>query len=221
MSATAQSPRDDAQAYHATRLTADPRRTVLWQALWRHHFRKLVSPDDCVLDLGAGHGDFINAVVARRRIAIDAWPGVRSLVAPGVEAVVGPIEDLSFLEDGSVDFAFASNVFEHLSQEQLARVLAALRPKLSARGTLNILQPNYRYAYREYFDDYTHVAVYSHVSLADFLEASGYAVVSVAPRFMPLSVKSRMPVHPWLIALYLALPAKPLGKQMFLRARPR
>jgi hypothetical protein len=54
-----------------------------------------------------------------------------------------------------------------------AATLAALRRKLSPGGTLNILQPNYRYAYREYFDDNTHVAVYSHISLADFLAANG------------------------------------------------
>ena len=76
-------------------------------------------------------------------------------------------------------------------------MLDALRVKLSARGTLNILQPNYRYCFREYFDDYTHIAVYSHISLADFLTANGYQVLSVAPRFLPLTVKSRLPVSRW------------------------
>ena len=95
----------------------------------------------------------------------------------------------------------------------------ALRRKLSPEGTLNILQPNYRYAYREYFDDYTHVAIYSHISLADFLTANGYQVIETRPRFLPLTIKSRWPVHPALIAAYLKSPIKPLAKQMFLRAR--
>ena len=129
--------------------------------------------------------------------------------------------DLGFLTNKSVDFAFASNLFEHIPQEAFAQVLDGLRPKLSDRGTLNILQPNYRYASREYFDDYTHVAIYSHISLADFLTANGYEVTQVVPRFLPLTVKSRMPVSPWLIAAYLASPIKPFGKQMFIRARPR
>jgi hypothetical protein len=120
-----------------------------------------------------------------------------------------------------VDFAFASNLFEHLSQPALAEVLRGLRQKLSPRGSLTIVQPNYRYAYKEYFDDYTHVAVYSHIGLADFLTANGYEVLEVVPKFMPLTVKSRMPVSPWLIAAYLASPIKPLGKQMLLRARPK
>ena len=88
-------------------------------------------------------------------------------------------------------------------------------------GTLTILQPNYRYAYREYFDDYTHVAIYSHISLADLLTAHGWDVVEVRSRFLPLTVKSRMPVWAPLIGAYLAAPIKPLGKQMLIVARPR
>ncbi len=206
-------------AYHEVRHKADPRRTVLWETLWRHHFSAIVPPSACVLDLGCGYGEFINSVAARRRIALDSWDGFRGFLAPGVEAIVASVTDLDRIEDGLVDFAFASNLFEHLTQVDFATMLAALRPKLSPGGTLNILQPNYRYAYREYFDDYTHVAVYSHISLADFLAANGYEVFETRPRFLPLTVKSRLPVHPALIAAYLKSPVKPLAKQMFLRAR--
>ena len=209
----------EVNAYHEVRLTRDPRRLVLWRTLWRHHFSAIVPPSACVLDLGCGYGEFINSVEARRRIALDSWDGFPAFVAPGVEAIVASVTDLDRLEDGVVDFAFASNLFEHLTQADFATTLAALRRKLSPEGTLNILQPNYRYAYREYFDDYTHVAVYSHVSLGDFLVANGYRVIETRPRFLPLTIKSRAPVHPALIVAYLKSPIKPLAKQMFLRAR--
>lgn len=207
--------------YHETRFTPDARRTVAWQALWRHHFSRMVAPEACVLDLGCGYGDFINNVAARRRIAVDAWPGFAAHMAPGVEPHVGSATELAFLGDAEVDFAFASNLFEHLTQDELARLLGSLRPKLSGSGTLNILQPNWRYAFREYWDDYTHVTAWSHTGLSDFLAAHGYEVFDVRPRFMPLTVKSRLPVSPMLIRLWLASPVKPGGKQMFLRARPR
>lgn len=207
--------------YHASRFVADPRRDVLWQSLWRYRFSTMVAPDDCVLDLGAGYGSFINTVIARRRIALDAWEGFPAHLAPGIEHHVGSVTDLGFLDDGTVDFAFASNLFEHLTKEDFATVLAMLRTKLSSRGTLTIVQPNYRYAFREYFDDFDHKAVYSHVSLADFLDANGYDVFLTEPRFMPLSVKSRLPVTPFLIRAWLASPIKPIGKQMLMRARPR
>ena len=206
--------------YHDSRLSHDVRRDTVWRALWRYYFRKIVPADGCVLDMGCGYGEFINHVEARRRIGLDMWEGIRAHLAPGVEPLVGSVTDLGAIEDNSVDFAFASNLFEHIPQEALVAVLAQLREKLSERGTLTMLQPNYRYAYREYFDDYTHVAIYSHISLADLLVANGWEVLEVKPRFLPLTVKSRLPVSQWLIRLYLALPFKPMGKQMLLRARP-
>ena len=206
--------------YHDSRLSHDIRRATVWQALWRFYFRKIVPADGCVLDMGCGYGEFINNVTARRRIGLDMWEGIRGHLAPGVEPLVGSVTDLGGIEDDSVDFAFASNLFEHISQGALVAVLAQLRAKLTKRGTLTMLQPNYRYAYREYFDDYTHVAIYSHISLADLLVANGWEVIDVKPRFLPLTVKSRLPVSQWLIRLYLALPFKPMGKQMLLRARP-
>jgi SAM-dependent methyltransferase len=205
-------------AYFETRFAPDPRRDVLWQALWRYYFSRIIAPGDCVLDLGAGYGSFINNVRARRRIAVDAWPGFVSLLDPGVESHVGDVTDLEFLRGDTVDFVFASNLFEHISQVDLATLLARLRTLLSPRGTLNVLQPNYRYAYREYFDDYTHRTVYSHVSLCDFLEAHGFAIQECHPRFLPLTIKSRVPVWAPLIGLYLVSPFKVMGKQMLVRA---
>lgn len=206
-------------AYFQTRFVHEPKRDVLWQTLCRYHFSRLISASDCVLDLGAGYGSFINRVVAKRRIAVDAWEGFASYLNPGIERHIGDVTDLSFLEPASVDFVFASNLFEHISQQDFASVLAQLKPALAADATLNILQPNYYYAYREYFDDYTHRTVYTHRSIVDFLEAHGYDVIECRPRFLPLTVKSRLPVSPALIRLYLSSPWKPLGKQMFLRAR--
>lgn len=208
-------------SYHESRFAPDAKRDVVWQALWKFYFSRLVPADGCVLDLGCGYGNFINNVVARRRIALDRWPGFSAHIAPGVEAIVADVTDLSGVPDGAVDFCLASNLFEHITQADFREVLTGLRKKLSARGTLSILQPNYRFAYREYFDDYTHIAVYSHVSMTDFLTSNGYEVVATIPRFLPLSVKSRLPVSPMLIAAYLASPIKPMGKQMLIRARVR
>ena len=199
----------------------DPKRAKVWRALWRFWFSKRIGANDTVLDIGAGYGDFINAVRARRRIATDLWPGLRDHVAPGIEVIIGSADEIAGIETGSVDFAFASNLFEHLHQDQFASVLTRVRQLLSDRGTLTILQPNYRFAYREYFDDYTHVAVYSDISLADFLAANGWEVLEVHPRFLPLTIKSRLPTSEFLIGAYLHSPVKPMGKQMLLVARPR
>ncbi len=207
--------------YHETRFAEDRRRNVVWEALWRSYFSRHIGPEDCVLDLGAGRCEFINNVSAKRRIAVEMWPDFPALLEPGVEPIVGDIADLDAIESNSVDYAFASNVFEHVTQEHFAKALKALKRVLSEKGRLTILQPNYRFAAREYFDDYTHVSIWSHVSIADFLGANGYEVIDVKAKFLPLTVKSRLPVHPLLIRGYLASPVKPLAKQMLIVAAPK
>ena len=207
--------------YFQTRLPPNSRREVLWRTLCRHHFSRLISDSDCVLELGSGYGSFINHVVARRRIAVDSWTGFTEHLEPGVEGRVGDVTDLSFLEPHSVDFAFASNLFEHISHEAFASVLTQLKTALALGGTLNIVQPNYYYSYREYFDDFTHRTIYTHANITDFLEANEYRVIECRPRFLPLTIKSRLPISPLLIRMYLASPWKPLAKQMFVRAIAR
>ena len=205
-------------SYHDTRLPYDARREVLWKTLCESYFQPLIPSDACVLELGAGYGHFLNHIRCARRIGVDAWEGMTGYLDSGVIAHVGNVTDLSMIPKQSVDFVFASNLFEHLTQKDFATVLEQLREKLKPGGTLNLLQPNYRFAYREYFDDYTHVAVYSDQSLVDFVTSNGFRVTECRPRFLPLTVKSRMPVSPFLIRLYLLLPFKPLGKQMLVRA---
>ena len=209
------------QGYFDIRFVSDRRRDRLWMTLCRHYFDRLIHRDFTVLELGAGYGHFINNVVCRKRIAIDAWDGFLRFLNEGVEGHIGDVTSLDFLEDASVDFVFASNLFEHMPQASFAHVLGTLRRKLRTGGTLNILQPNYRFCYDEYFDDYTHVTVYSDRSICDFLRTHGFDVIQCEPRFLPLTVKSRLPVLPWLVRLYLSSPVKPLGKQMLIRARPR
>jgi SAM-dependent methyltransferase len=208
-------------AYHKVRLGHQGKRSVVWAALWRYYFRHRIDSSDTVLDLGCGYGDFINHVVAKRRIALDLWPEFVSHIGPGIETLVTSLTDLSALENGTIDYAFASNVVEHVTKDEFASLLACLKTKLSARGRLTLIQPNYRYASAEYFDDYTHISIWSHVSLADFLTVNGYEVIEMRPRFLPLTVISHIPVFPPLIGLYLISPFKPLGKQMLLSARAR
>ncbi len=211
---------DTVSGYHATRFPPDARREVLWKTLVACYFQRLIPEDGCTLELGAGYGHFINHVRSRRRIAIDVWEGLTCHAAPGVETLIESVCDLSGLAPASVDFAFASNLVEHLTQQEFATLLGQLRQKLRPGGTLNLLQPNYRFAWREYFDDYTHVTVYSDRSLCDFVEANGFRVIESRPRFLPLTLKSRFPISPLLIRLYLLSPWKFRGKQMLVRCTP-
>jgi len=208
------------KSYHETRFPPDHRREIVWRTLCSSFFNKLVRPDADVLELGAGYGHFINNIRCGSKTAVDQWPGLLDHLDPNVKGHLGSVTDLDFVDDHSIDFVFASNLFEHLTQQDFALCLSQIRKKLRPGGTLNILQPNYRLAYKEYFDDYTHVSVYSDLSLSDFLAANGFAVTESIAGFLPFSIKSATgPVRPWLIRLYLASPWKPFAKQMFLRVK--
>ena len=206
-------------AYHDTRLQYDPRRATLWRALTRHYFQKFVDPRHTVLELGAGYCDFINNIDAQRKYAVDSWDGIQKYAARDVTAIVGDVSDLTVVADRSVDLVFASNLFEHLRQDEFRAALAVIKAKLKAGGALAILQPNFRFAYREYFDDYTHRTIWTHVSLPDFLSENGFRPEVVQARFLPFSLRSQLPVWEWAIALYLRLPFKPFAKQMLVIAR--
>lgn len=208
----------DAQ-YHQTRFGPDPRRKVLWQTLVAGFFQKQIQPSAVVLELGAGYGDFINAVKARRRLAVDLWSGMMTHLESGVEGLVTSVTQLDAVADDSVDYVFSSNCFEHLSQADLVICLGQLKQKMKPGAQLTIVQPNFKYCAAEYFDDYTHVSIYTAQGLSDLLAAHGFHITRCVPRFLPLTLKGRWPVHPWLIRLYLLSPFKPLAKQMLITAR--
>src|SRR5690242_9584465 len=146
-------------AYHDTRIEYDNRRQLLWRTLCSSYFQRLVKTADVVLDLGCGYGDFINQIRCARKIAVDQWSGAIDYVGPDVEVHISSIVDLSGIQDCSIDFAFASNVFEHVQKTDFVDSLREIRRVLRPDGTLNILQPNYRFCSNEYFDDYTHVSI--------------------------------------------------------------
>ena len=81
--------------------------------------------------------------------------------------------------------------------------------------------PNFRLRPHEYFDDYTHVAVFTDRSLPDMLEANGFTRDHVDARFLPLTLKSRLSFGHRLVPLYLRLPWRPLAGQMLVIATRR
>jgi hypothetical protein len=55
-----------------------------------------------------------------------------------------------------------------------------------------------------------HVAIYSPVSMCAFLAANGCEILDMVSRFLPLTVKSRLPVSSFLIRLWLNSAIKPM-----------
>lgn len=216
----ASSPRE---GYWGAHLRYEPERELVWRELARV-IQEDVPEHGRLLELGAGYCYFVNHIRALERHALDTEPRVREFAGDGVKVHVGSCTDLRAFADGSLDVVFASNLFEHLTREQFEATVREARRVLAPGGRLIALQPNYRHCAREYFDDYTHVTVFTDWSLARWLEALGFRVTKMVPRFMPGDFRSSRPKWPWLVRAYLALPTwlRPLAQQMYCVAeKPR
>lgn len=207
--------------YYDTRYTFDSGRAKVWRAI-AEYLQKYVRGDiDRVLDLGSGYCDFINNIRARYKLAVDTNPAGSQFCREGVTFYCAPANDLSVLETSTIDVLFASNLLEHLDDSELLGAVKEFNRVLTPGARVILMQPNYRYAYREYFDDYTHKKVFTHISLRDFFEANGFEAISIYPRFLPFSLKSKLPKSYLLTKLYLYSFFKPMAKQMLLVFRKR
>ena len=208
-----------ANRYFETRLAPNPHR----RAVWRHicaYLERWIPPDAEVLELGAGWCEFANNVRAQRVVAMDIDSTVERAAGEGVTAVVGDCTDLGGFADDSFDVVFASNLLEHLERPAATALLAGARRDLRPGGRLVLVQPNFRLDPGRYFDDFTHVAIYTDRSLHDYLVSEGWEVTHLEPRFLPLTMKSRAAALSFLVPLYLRSPIRPLAGQMLVVAEP-
>jgi SAM-dependent methyltransferase len=205
--------------YHSAHLTPDPARNVVWATVARH-LARYIPPDAAVLELGAGYCDWINNVRAARRVALDVWTDLPAFAAPGVEPVVLDASlGLQSLGSSSFDAVLASNFLEHFAPDVAASLVDDVRTLLRPGGRFVIVQPNFRYAWRHYFDDYTHRAVFTDVSLPALLRAHRFRALEVRPKFLPYSLQgARVPITRLLVSAYLRSPIKPMAGQMLVVA---
>jgi SAM-dependent methyltransferase len=194
----------------------------VWQVLCSRFFQRWVPTDATVLDIAAGHCEFVNNIEAGRRIAVDINPDVVVKAAPGVETFVTRSDELVGIADGSVDRVFISNFFEHVPREVILSTLVAVRRVLRADGRLLVLQPNVRYCAKDYWMFFDHITPVDDRALVEAFHATGFDVELNVPRFLPYTTKSRLPSGPRLVRLYLKVPLawRVLGAQAFMVARP-
>lgn len=203
--------------YYATRLSHDPKRAEVWRHV-AGYLAPWVDPNGTLLDLAAGYADVTRHSIAARKVAIDSNPTLPDLVGDDIEAIVGDATDLSRFGDGDIATVIASNFVEHLDHDAVDALLGDVRRVLRPGGKLILIQPNFRLSPRRYFDDYTHRTIWTDTSLADLVTAHGYRVVRSEPRFLPLTMKSRLSFGHRLVPLYLRIPYRPLAGQMLLVA---
>ena len=204
-------------SYFQTRLSYEPERDAIWKVIVEY-LQRYIPDQASVLELGAGYCTFINHVKAKSKHALDLSPIIKEYAAPDVETHIGNCVNLRQFKSNQFDVVFSSFLYEHLTRDELNKVMSQLRKILRPGGILLTLLPNFKYIARHYFDDYTHVQVFSHLSFADYVTSQNFTVTDVQGRFLPYTFKSRLPKSPLLTKLYLALPYRPMAGNMLVVA---
>jgi hypothetical protein len=198
-------------------------RAGVWGPIARYIHGALGEPGR-VLDPAAGRCEFINAVPARERWAVDQVAHTGAGIAEGTKLVVGDVMDVE-LPDSFFGGVFVSNFLEHLpSQEGIASFLSRMLDVTGEGGRIAVMGPNYRYCSDVYWDFADHIVALTHRAVEEHLYAAGFEPLSTIPRFLPYTFTGGLPASPRLTAAYLRLrPAWRLfGKQFLVTAeKPR
>lgn len=214
------SPLDPQAVYRRRFEGAAEFRQEMWRVLCADVFQRFVPANATVLEIAAGHCEFINTVRAAHRIAADINPDTAQFAAPGVETVIAPSDDLSGVADESVDVVFISNFFEHISRTAIAATVDECRRVLRPGGRLLVLQPNVRFCGRDYWMFFDHVTPVDDRALVELFELKGFTVRECWPRFLPYTTQGCLPNSILLLKIYLRVPLlwRFLGAQAFLVA---
>ncbi|MEG4960857.1 MULTISPECIES: methyltransferase domain-containing protein [unclassified Microcoleus] len=197
-------------------------KVALWKVLIDEFLQDYVPPESAVLDIGGGYCEFINQIQAGEKCLIDLNSDSKLFATPDVKVlnldVLNLGNNLAFTEH--FDRIFISNFFEHLSsKEELIQIISFCFDALKPGGSLLVIQPNFKYSFKEYYDFIDHQLPITHLSLQELLQTVGFEIDLIIPRFLPFSTKGR-PASPWLLKVYLKLPLlwQFLGGQMFVKA---
>jgi len=194
-------------------------RDAVWGEI-AHYLYDVLGRPARVLDPAAGRGEFIDAVPARERWAVDRMPPEEGTLRDGTRFVVGDIMEVD-LPAGGFDAAFVSNFLEHLpSQEAIASFLERVRGWVREGGVVAVMGPNYRYCSKTYWDFADHELALTHAAVVEHLYAAGFTPTRTIPRFLPYSFRGALPASRRLTRLYLRTPAawRVLGKQFLVLA---
>lgn len=188
-------------------------RSGAWREIAADVWDRLGSPR-IVLDPAAGRGEFINAVQAAERWAVDQVD-MRSGWDANIQFIRSSALEAELPAD-HFDGVWVSNFLEHLpTQDAVAAFLEKMFAVTRPGGRIAVMGPNFRYCAREYFDFADHVLALTHVAVEEHLWGAGFNVLSSNAQFLPYSFRQGLPPHPLLVRAYLRIPLawRVFGKQ--------
>jgi SAM-dependent methyltransferase len=215
------SPRDLEKIYQTRFAGQSEYRQKVWRVL-SSFFSRWSPADAAVLDLGCGYCEFINAVPARKKYAMDLNPDAERLAGPDVTLLQQDCSAPWNIHPCSLDVVFTSNFFEHLPDKSaLEQTLQNAKQSLRSGGKLIIIGPNIKYLAGAYWDFFDHYIPLTELSLTEILKKCGFQIETCIGRFLPYTM-SQGRTYPLLaLKAYLTLPCvwRLFGKQFLLVAR--
>ncbi len=195
---------------------------AIWKILCSDYLQQFINQYDTVLDIAAGHCEFINHIRCRKKYAVDLDKRILKYANRDVKVYITSASSLPKVLNNNIDKVFIGCLLEHLpSKDAIVAMLLEVKRVLKPRGKVIILNPNIRFSTSNYWDYFDHLTPVSDRSVVEVLEALGFKIDICLPKFVPNTIKDSLPKSPWLVKLYLHLPILfPIfGKQMFIVAR--
>lgn len=198
---------DLARIYAVRFAGSEPYRMRVWRILIGSLFSKWLNPEAHILDLGCGHGEFINQVRAQAHWAMDLNPETAKHLANHVRFLNQSCADSWPLPPGSLDVVFTSNFFEHLpNKELLKKTLQQAHRALKQGGRLIALGPNIKRVAGAYWDFWDHHLPLTELSLAEVSFLCGFTIEFSKAASLPYSMSQGFQPPLWAVRVYLALP---------------
>lgn len=199
------------------------RKKQLWEVLCKEFLQKFVSEGDTVIDVGAGHCEFINNIKAGSKIALDVNSNLKNFTDKNVKAINSSIKRLkTHFSNKSADVIFMSNLLEHLdSKEDVFRLINEAYDVLKPKGRLLVMQPDIGLVGNSYWDFFDHKVPITYASLIEVLNANNFKIRFTRYPFLPYSTKVKhLPLWPPLLSIYLKIRLLQIlfGKQFFICA---
>ena len=97
-------------------------RNKMWNVLCTKFFNKYSTAESSVLEIAAGHCEFINNIDGKIKFAVDINPKTTEFAASNVTVIHARAEDVDIL-DTKFDLIFIFNFFEHIEKPQILKIL--------------------------------------------------------------------------------------------------
>lgn len=177
----------------------------VWKEICRFLQDRYIGDASAVLDVGSDRGYFIRNIEASERWASDVRDTSASLPADIQFVQADGLSLADVLPNEYFDAVFISNYLEHLdSAETVIQQLRVIHRLLRPGGRVVILQPNIKLVGGAYWDFIDHRVPLTEQSLTEAATVAGFTTQHVIGRFLPYSVKGRLPANPPLVRLYLS-----------------